>query len=1053
MEEIRCPGCMQLKTKRPLCEHCGYNENIDNLPHQLPVGTVLQGRYEIGKTLGQGGFGITYIGWDHKHQVPVAVKEFYMSGIAGRQTGFNHSVTVNSPDSEEAYNRNKARFLKEANTLARLNDIPEIVHIYKLFEENNTVYIVMEYLKGIDLRRYIRMVGGRLSLEKTFAIMRPIMTALEQVHAEELVHRDISPDNIMLMSDGQVKLLDFGAAREVLYADPNKDLSQSTEAILKHGFAPMEQYQRSGTLGPWTDVYALSATIYYCLTGKIPPDAPNRFMEGAQINWQQIPGLNPRQVKALTKAMALVPKDRMHTVEELELALFGNVAKKAVKRSDSASMRSTTGVEDRKKASSSGQNNNRKPVWPKVAAAAALLAAVGAGALLLGSGGEKETAKGFFEGAADRTISYKEGSRAEIWLDENGRESGRILWDPENAVIYKFTAEYNENGDMLNQKTLNAKDQLLRTDSCTYDGNGNLIREEEKMADGTVLTVTEYSYNSNGDKSSSETRRGDGSFLSARSWTYDESGTLLSSHREDADHSTMDWTYDSYGNVKTLEYRDENEVLERTISYVHTPLRQETLMRQGDIMPGNQMELVDWGGLGDSGGGGGSAPEKPASPIAKPLEDDYEEPADTEPTETEAPATVPGMLADDTVEELGEDVIWVNTRRQQFGPDNNLEYTYDMVYDREGVIQEETCTNGKGALENRREYIYSEEEWIGSRWEYVSSGEFCSWYMRDIFGDTVRIYEENEWTTGYSTYNAAGRLEKRESYNLNGTLSSVTEYRYNEWAEEQGRVYRYYDSYGGYTETEYDAEDRILSDNTYDKDGARTGWTTHTYEGTLETRSISYGADGSVKNEYEFDYDAYGQLERRKVTYRYDDGSYSVSVYDGEYNELTYDRYSAAGAQESHREYSYTYDDQGNVIVKTAHDETGRLAEENLYSYDQDGVLKETKYIYYYSDGSSSESVYDQDYNRISSTSRDSGGQVTSHNTYSYEFNEHGKVAVEYCYDETGALKSRTVYTYDESGNTLQYHEYDGNGKLNYWVEYIYDENGNFVDSELHWEP
>ena len=318
----RCYGCMKLKNNSPVCEHCGYNEHVPNYPHQLPVGTVLKGQYTVGKVLGQGGFGITYIGWDDALEAPVAIKEYYPNSLVTRECTLSMEVSCTSREAEDLFQRNRDRFLKEARVLARLQNIPGIVRVHNLFRENNTAYIVMEYVEGINLRDYIRSQGRPLSVGQTLTVLQPVMEALKKVHEAELVHRDISPDNIMIQRDGSPKLLDFGAAKEVIDANVEKNLSQSTESILKYGFAPIEQYQRRGNLGPWTDVYALCATAYYCLTGTVPADAPERMIEQIPVNWDAIPGLTAKQAAAFTQGMALLPKDRISSIQALQQALY-----------------------------------------------------------------------------------------------------------------------------------------------------------------------------------------------------------------------------------------------------------------------------------------------------------------------------------------------------------------------------------------------------------------------------------------------------------------------------------------------------------------------------------------------------------------------------------------------------------------------------------------------------------------------------------------------------------------------------------------------------------
>ncbi|MEE1036677.1 MAG: BspA family leucine-rich repeat surface protein [Oscillospiraceae bacterium] len=321
MAQRRCYGCMNL-TEQPVCEHCGSSVYAQNASHQLPTGTVLRGQYLVGRVLGQGGFGITYLGWDLNLDNPIAIKEFYPNNYVTRDHGHTLQVTVLEGNKQELIRNSRARFLREAQALARFADVPQIVRVHSFFEENDTAYIIMEYVPGMDLKRYVAMQGGKLSVEETFTILRPIIQAVSTVHNAGMIHRDISPDNVRMISRSRAKLLDFGAVREMEGFDADKELSRSTEAILKHGFAPMEQYQKRGSLGPWTDVYALCATAYYCLTGKTPPDAPARTMEDVHPDWRSIPGLTDYQIWVLEKGMAMKARDRISSVEELYRLLF-----------------------------------------------------------------------------------------------------------------------------------------------------------------------------------------------------------------------------------------------------------------------------------------------------------------------------------------------------------------------------------------------------------------------------------------------------------------------------------------------------------------------------------------------------------------------------------------------------------------------------------------------------------------------------------------------------------------------------------------------------------
>ena len=318
VEKKRCGSCFR-EYEDALCPYCGGAQNEE---HQLPVGTVIRDRYQIGKVLGQGGFGITYIAWDILMRKCVAVKEFYPTGTVFRKSELSTAVECGTKAMIPHYEYSRERFLREASALVQFQEIPEVVGIQDFVKENNTAYIVMEYVRGVDLAKYIQRKGGRLSVDETFRILRPVMEALAKVHKGGIVHRDISPDNIILDPMGGAKLLDFGAVRAVEDPDVEKGLSKSTEAILKQGFAPIEQYNTRGSLGPWTDEYAMCATVFYCLTGRIPEEASIRMSEGIDPDWSSIPGLPEHQRKALEKGISCRAKDRYPDMDQLLEALF-----------------------------------------------------------------------------------------------------------------------------------------------------------------------------------------------------------------------------------------------------------------------------------------------------------------------------------------------------------------------------------------------------------------------------------------------------------------------------------------------------------------------------------------------------------------------------------------------------------------------------------------------------------------------------------------------------------------------------------------------------------
>ena len=287
----------------------------DRYPMALASGTVLAGQYIIDRVLGQGGFGITYAATDHKTGNKVAVKEFFPDTMAARQ---GTTVVSFTGERGESFAYGKDRFLDEAQTLAQFIGNENIVRIHTYFEENGTAYFVMDYVEGTSFDVYIREHGGKLDWEETAKILIPVMDALGAVHAKGIVHRDVTPDNIYITKDGGVKLLDFGAARYSL-----GDKSRSLDVVLKHGFAPKEQYTRRGKQGPFTDIYALGATFYFALTGKRPPDSIDRIEEDELIPPSRLGArISPAAEEAILMAMNVQPQDRFQSMKAFKNAML-----------------------------------------------------------------------------------------------------------------------------------------------------------------------------------------------------------------------------------------------------------------------------------------------------------------------------------------------------------------------------------------------------------------------------------------------------------------------------------------------------------------------------------------------------------------------------------------------------------------------------------------------------------------------------------------------------------------------------------------------------------
>ena len=293
--------------------------------HCLRKGTRLIGRYTIEGVLGQGGFGITYLGIDELHEKKVAIKEFFPQGIVTRNIEYQDTVTVTFVGEKDNYEKGKERFLKEARTMAKFSKDEGIVKALDFFEINNTAYIVMEYLEGITLKQYLRE-NQRIAPEDLIELLVPLIESLDEIHSQGMIHRDISPDNIMVLPDGRIKLMDFGAARD--YTEFGE---KSLSIVLKPGYAPPEQYQTHGIQGPWTDIYALCATMYKCITGENPPDAIERVMDDhlKKISAFGIPVL-PQIEEAIIKGMSVAAKDRYQNVGDFCEDLYGGYEERSV---------------------------------------------------------------------------------------------------------------------------------------------------------------------------------------------------------------------------------------------------------------------------------------------------------------------------------------------------------------------------------------------------------------------------------------------------------------------------------------------------------------------------------------------------------------------------------------------------------------------------------------------------------------------------------------------------------------------------------------------------
>ncbi|MCV6638416.1 protein kinase [Candidatus Albibeggiatoa sp. nov. NOAA] len=313
-----CIHCMQLLQNQHTCPHCGQ-DNRHYKPHPLYLKpyTLLQEQYVIGKSIGQGGFGITYIGLDVWLQKRVAIKEYMPTALATRD--FVSAKILPIKQQESAFLQGLTSFLYEARNLAKF-DHPHIVHVHNYFEENQTGYMVMDFLEGQSLIDILMQSNGRLTVNQTLDIMLPILDALSEIHAAQIYHRDISPHNIYILTDGTPILIDFGAARHIVGEN-----SRSLDLVLKHGYSPIEQYSGKGKVGAWTDIYACGALMYVMLVGSLPPAATDRFYEDSLVPLKNYPNLNIPEpiVKTIDKALSIKAEHRFQSVATFKAALLG----------------------------------------------------------------------------------------------------------------------------------------------------------------------------------------------------------------------------------------------------------------------------------------------------------------------------------------------------------------------------------------------------------------------------------------------------------------------------------------------------------------------------------------------------------------------------------------------------------------------------------------------------------------------------------------------------------------------------------------------------------
>lgn len=323
-----CMGCMKAfpkgKDKRSTCPLCGFSlESYDRAPRCIRLGSILKERYLIGRVLGEGSFGITYIGRDMLLDQIVAIKEYFPINHVSRdmleeESDTGNTVYVYAGDEDESYKNGLEKFYNEAKILAKFHGIAGVVSVINFFYANGTAYLVMEYVDGITLKEYIKE-HGPIAGERVLQMIYPVIKALSAIHKTGIIHRDISPDNILVNQKEELVLIDFGSARA-----ERQTMTQSMTVLFKRGYTPEEQYRGRGNWGAWSDVYSLCATMYFMLTGIVPNESIERMIHDDIKLLRDMPHirLSATEEDAIMRGMAVKANRRFQSMESLEAALY-----------------------------------------------------------------------------------------------------------------------------------------------------------------------------------------------------------------------------------------------------------------------------------------------------------------------------------------------------------------------------------------------------------------------------------------------------------------------------------------------------------------------------------------------------------------------------------------------------------------------------------------------------------------------------------------------------------------------------------------------------------
>ncbi len=866
-----CYRCMELADSYP-CPHCGYDPGRhQSYDYALKPGTIVNGKYVVGLPLGQGGFGITYIGWDLSKQEKVAIKEYFPSGQVSRSsTESSRLQWFNTELASRAQRDGKDTFLREARKMARVSGIPLVVNVWEVFEDNGTAYIVMDFIEGETLKDRLKKTGP-MTWDQAKDIFLPVVEAMAQVHEKGLIHRDLSPDNLMLQPDGTVRILDLGAAKDL-----NLNSGASSMQVAKSGFSPLEQYTQRGGSGSWTDVYALAATMYYTLTGVVPPSAVDR-VSGVEMKWDlpQMAAMPENVRDAMKKAMVLMSKDRTQDMTAFyrQLTLTG-LRQEQEKSQDQQQQRDQTDQTDTVPDDEIVPTKKKTDLYRKICAVVAVVCLLGA---MLFWDAAKEAEKGSADAgtqsqermdkASDKNLgtdlnqdaqyaamigkgvredySYANRAKLSLYFDKQEQECCRIYTNKDNEVELIFTA--------------------------VYDGDGNLTEHRIYDGEGIMQCTTFSQYNASGDVVSAKVYDGNKALVRSREWTYDSQGRSKSFVEKAGDGTVLETgssTYDASG-VETYTSQD---------------IDGSQFVRHSDP-DGNCLDYTEF--------------------------------------DTDGNQQYRGEY---TYDSQGRETEWRYYHLDKLSSRTESQYSGDKL------VQEKYYSY---SYYSGKEFVSTREMRYGPRdicFGYEENGAFgrdMKEYVETISGRVMRLLEtaleEGEYAANsVSYYHWLGEYMSSESYQLDGTLSSKNETHFDSNWKKTGSTYTYYSSYNDtHTVTEYDAQGSILWSKTFDASDILVGRSEYTYKGNMQVRK-SYDAAGALTGRTETCYNDNGD-ELWEKTYDADDFMYSENEYtydqNGDRTGRIYTYYSKYNGQKTVTEY----DNNFNQISEKTYDANGKL--------------------------------------------------------------------------------------------------------------------------------